>query len=290
MNPYNKFFLPVLLAFFHPSAEACLHFTESFTGKLKEGTKSVFLFHDGENAHMLVKTEISSESGQLPPEIAWVLPLPGLPSKYEEVDPGVFDELSSITVQSISSKGARGGSVERLKSASDTLKVHSTIVAGNYQIEPIEILQDGAAKPFNAWLKTRHFNPMPEKNQKYYLKKGAVFLAIRAKVHETSISFKPLHIVYKANHLSYPLKFTHDSRTFDLTLYIMKKDRKETHQLPYLTRMGSGQLTSSSGAPHLKSLMGTMKEGFITMYQGRGLNGPRAKLADLKEDPKIDIK
>ncbi len=284
-----RLFLVLLLA---PAAFGCLHFAQDYKGHLKEGTKVAFLFHDGKNAHLVLKTDIQADEGKLPPEVAWVLPFPSLPSKYEEVDAGVFDELSGLmaVVQKSNARGMWGA--KGIPASADAIKVHDVKTVGNYKIQPVEITGDGAAEPFNKWLEANHFNAMPFENQKQYLKKGAVFLAIRAKVDDTTMHFKPLHIVYKAEKLSFPLKFTHDTRTFDMQLYVFSPDRKGYRAgslaKSYLNDDGNAYYPAAGKAlPQLAKLLGK-KSGTIQRFDGKGLNADGKSLKALESDPVLD--
>ena len=69
---------------------ACIHVPRTYKGVVAENTKQALLFHDGANAHLIVDTNLQAKSGLLPEMMAWVIPLPSLPSHYEEADPCPF--------------------------------------------------------------------------------------------------------------------------------------------------------------------------------------------------------
>lgn len=267
-------------------AFACLHYDKNFKYKIKEGTKAALLFHDGKNAHLVVRTDVSIDGkGKLPGTLSWVMPFPSLPSKYEEVSENIFTDIEQILQGSLDWQGSRGyGGV-----GNKGIKVHETKIVGNYKIEPIEITSDTAGNEFNDWLTKRKLNPMPAENQKYYLKKGAVFLAITAKLGGTAAKLKPLHIVYKSDQLSFPMKFTHDTRVFDLDLYVIAgKLPVPLDYEPFYLELGPGQPfepTADKGQlKHLLKLVGKTK-GSLFKMTGRELNKGSKKLAALPADP-----
>lgn len=267
------------------TAFSCFHFPKNYVGALTEGRKEIVLFHDGKNAHMVIRTTLTSN--KFPKEIAWVLPFPSLPSKYEEIDGPFFEELNRILPDNNLGEGSFGeGRVALYKSSG--IKVHDAVVLGHYVIQPIEILKEGSGKELNAWLQKNKFTGMPYDNQKYYLRKGAAFLAIRMKMNRpasNTITSKPLHIVYVADKLTAPIKFTHDKRTFSLDLYIFsKKELKKDLTEQYLKPEPSARYKNEGNYPFVDSLIGQM-DGYLTRYKADSLNTEGRSLMKLKEDP-----
>lgn len=280
----------ILLSF--SMAWSCLHFPRTYRGKLTEGLQQVFLFRDGNNAHMVIRTNLHAD--KFPKEIAWVLPFPSLPSKYEEVDGPFFEELYRILPDdssegSFGGKGLRAG-FDKVKRPS-TIKVHEKVEVGSYQIQPIEILKDDSSKELSAWLTKNKFNPMPYKIQKPYLKKGATFLAIRMSMNQpgaNDLKSKPLHIIYKSKNLSMPIKFTHETRTFDLDVFVFSTNElKKEFDAYYFKRQGSAAYENKGLYPFLDEVIGK-KSGFISKYQADELNSANKKLAKLPDDPNFE--
>jgi hypothetical protein len=75
---------------------ACIHRPRNYKGVVTEKTKEALLFRAGKNVHLVIKTSLQSP-GTLPDTMAWVIPLPSLPSHYEEADPKLFPELFRLT-------------------------------------------------------------------------------------------------------------------------------------------------------------------------------------------------
>ncbi len=160
------------------SSVACLYFREGFDRKLfEEKAREVLMYHDGKLAHMIVK---SSYQGKLPDEMAWVLPLPSKPLKFEESDPEFFSELVRLGQASDSSGGSKSrGGLQKGGDMAKGIRVHEDVRLDGYKITPIEILSSDSGKILNNYLASKKFLGMPEDIQKPYLKKGAYFLVVQ---------------------------------------------------------------------------------------------------------------
>jgi len=274
-----------------PATNACLHFSKDYTGNLQEGLQEYFIYHDGENAHMIVRTELIAN--KFPKEIAWVLPFPTLPTKYQEDENVLFSEIYRHFPETESALGSNfgGGAKEKGITAAvpSGLRIREPIQAGGYTIQPIEILNDFAGNEFNTWLKKNKFNPMPLRNQKYYLKKGAVFLALRMQMnfpYGASLVAKPLHITYKSDQIAIPMKFTHDNRKFDLDIYVFsKKELNSDFSAQYLKKVHHVPYKNKHLSPFLDSLIGDKKEGWLTKISGERLNQKGKEISKIKNDP-----
>jgi hypothetical protein len=273
-------------------AVACLHFAKDYKDTIVEGKKEALSFHDGRLAHLVLRTQLSAQK-ELPKEVTWVLPFPSLPKSYQEVDPAVFEELHRVVPMLARVKGGQRGILRGTQSpeAYGGLKIHEAQIVGNYRIEPIEIVSKDpkTGGELNAWLMKRRFNTMPEHLQKLYLKKGAVFLAIRMKLQGSAASVKPLHVTYPSDHVSFPLKFTHDSRTFALDWYVFSRGALPRSPIAdnLLRYDNQGRYRPDRAAhPILTGLLGA-KQGTIARYSSELLNSEGRWLKDLADDPRF---
>lgn len=279
--------LLLLIVFATSNSIACLHYPTSNKIKITEGLQEFFVFHDGENAHMILRTHV--RSSQFPKEIAWVLPFPTLPAAYKEVDGPLFQELSQqfVSFESNSMQKGRGVTLGT-DGGGAGIKVHDQVQVGGFQIQPIEILKDTGGDELNTWLQKNRFNPMPVDKQKRYLKKGAAFLAIRMKMNkpgETDVLSRPLHVMYPATSIAVPMLFTHEGRTFDIDIYVFSaKEMKTDLSKLYLNRVGSVPYSWERARPMIENIVGDRK-GWITKYSGKELNSENRKLSQLKQDP-----
>ena len=145
-------------------------------GAVSEQEKLAFIFHDGQDAHLVLRTTLDSGSG-LPERMAWVIPISSLPSKYEEVSGELFEELwNLIPRRAPAPTGVPSPKGDAPKAApAPAIVVHEKQIVGSYQIQPIEILSESAGSELNAWLSKNGFGPVPAENQNLYLKKGVGF-------------------------------------------------------------------------------------------------------------------
>ena len=286
--------MPLLLAAPAPSASACIHVPRTYKGAVTEKTKEALLFHDGVNAHLIIRTNLSAASGKLPGMIAWVIPLPSLPSHYEEADPALFPELFRVTerAREESESHLRGMKTAGIPLAK-AIVVHPAQTIGSYQVQPVEILDPkNAGRELNRWLLANGFGSAPVQNQQYYLRRGAVFLCL--KIHGLSGGFsdiKPLHIIYKSDTLAMPLKFSTHSGAFNVELYVFTPHAINPRLLAASGLSGdtSVAIQSASDAARLWQIAGG-HSGFLTRFEGYGYNSSGLMVKDLKADPAIDLR
>ncbi len=285
-----------LVAYCAPPASACIHVPRTYKGVVTEKTKEALLFNDGANTHLIIRTNLHATSGTLPGTMAWVIPLPTLPSHYEEADPSLFPELFRVVETANEERESHLRMKGTLQTASATpsgILVHPMQMVGSYQVQPIEVLDPkNAGSELNSWLLANGFGAVPPANQQYYLKRGNVFLTL--KLHGLKGSFsdvKPLHIVYKSSVLSLPLKFSTHSGVFDVEMYAFTPGPLDRDLLKAdnLFADPSVKITDAPAAPLLWQLAGH-KRGYLTRYEGRDLNQPYNQVKSFASDPTIDLR
>jgi hypothetical protein len=277
----------------HAAALACIHPPAGFPGRLTEREKAAFLFHDGENAHLVIRTSVATDGAALPERMAWVIPFPALPSKYEEVDGELFSELARLIPRVRQRPApvatAKAAPAKMAKAEAPSIRVHAAETVGSYQVQPIEILSESAGSELNAWLVKNRFDPVSPHNQQYYLKKGAVFLTLRVeglKGQESGV--KPLHIVYRDDRMRLPLKFSGHSGVFDVRLYALTEQppaRKALEAYGLEVRDASYRMDDrfAERAPLAAKLVGA-RAGYLTEFIGLDYNLNRPVVA-MEEDP-----
>ena len=201
-------------------SKACLYFDRDYDRSLfKETEREALFFRDREGAvNLILKTGLQ---GKLPKKIAFVFPLPSVPISYKTTDPAVFADLRALLQRNQLRGSAEGlGRGKGIAVPSNAIQVLPTQQVDGYEIVPIKILRtDSAGDELNAWLGKQKFNTLPLAAQKPYLKPGAVFLAIRWSPKGADQELRPLWVRYRSDEMRFPLRFTHDDRTFDLRLY-----------------------------------------------------------------------
>jgi uncharacterized protein DUF2330 len=275
---------------------ACIHPPIDFQGRVAEGEKEALLFNDGQFAHLVVRTSLTS-SETLPGRMAWVIPLPSMPEKIDVVEPALFDELFFLTRPPRDSGGLnrpemKGESPLPAKAAAPGIRVHAERSVGEYTVQPVEILSESAGGELNAWLSANRFGTVPPENQRFYLKKGAAFLAV--KLHGlagNAAEMKPLHLAYPSPRAVLPLKFSTHSGQFDVTLYtVTAHEPPESMFAPYrLERRRSIALETDElrkSGPTLLKLLGE-RGGYLTRFHGVNYNRPGNEVAAFAEDPAI---
>ena len=276
-------------------AMACMHVPRTYKGTVTEKTKEALLFHDGVNAHLIIKTNLQASTGRLPDAVAWVIPLPSLPSHYEEADPALFKQMFQVVEtanQRREEEAAKSGpQPAATRSVRLGLLFHPTQIVGNYQIQPIEIRDaENSGAELNLWLAANGYGRFPAEDQKPYLKPGAVFLALKlCGLRGGFTDVKPLHIVYKADTLSFPLKLSARSGVFDVELYVFTPGPLDGSLLggSHLYADPSVPIAASADAPLLWQTTGG-QSGYLTRFEGDNFNVPQRSVLALAADPTID--
>lgn len=226
--------------------------------------------------------------------MAWVVPLPSLPSKYEEASAELFEELRALIPRNdprmaVPKSAPKDEKKAEAAKAAPQILVHEKQVVGSYQIQPIEILAESAGGELNAWLTKNGFSGVPPENQKHYLKKGAVFLALRVDgLKGAESELKPLHIVYRDDRLQLPLKFSTNSGVFDVRLYALTEQapsRKALEEFGLEVEGRSYEIGAGFGgrAPNVLKAVGD-RSGYVSEFRGAGYN-ERWRVTDWREDP-----
>jgi acetolactate decarboxylase len=271
---------------------ACPHVPPDYKFVVKETTKEALIYHDGVNAHLIIRTGFASE-GDFPKSMAWIIPLPSVPSSYKVEDPKLFRELFEWCEPLFERAYPRAGVVSfSLPPVVKGIKVHDTVMVGNYEISPIEILSPDAGTELNGWLGTHGFNTVSPELQKFYLHPGAAFLAIRLKDLQGRVTdLKPLHIVYKSDKAAFPLKFSSGSGQFDVFLYTLTPGPSSPERYWRYGFLGgiSSRLDDIKAEKKLKTFYKAVGRGgfYLTQYKVFGMN-PGRSLQYLQDDPGLE--
>ena len=283
-------------------ASACIHAPRGEQHRryaVTEKTKQALLFHDGENAHLVIKTSLEAASQSegtmsLPPFMAWVIPLPSLPSKYEEADSQLFKQLYEAT-EPQKGFGCVGRSEEEAMpvtggiNSAPAIKVHATELVGDYEITPVEMLTHDAGDALNEWLVKNGFGKVPKENQAFYVSKGVVFLALKIKkLSGVFADLKPLHIVYKSDKAMLPLKFSTHSGTFDVMLWTFTGQPLPQGEFQdyYLKSQGITKHVKRGQVWALDKISAG-SSGYLQRFQGYSINASYRPVKNFNADPSL---
>ncbi len=208
-----------------------------------------------------------------------------VPLDYKESDPKIFEVLfKRVTPIPL-------GMTPR---SSIGLVFHEKKFVGKYEIQPIELKDYSTGKELLDWFNANGFKTK-NKDIGYYLKHHYAYLAIKINdLNDKKIELKPLHIIYKSNELSVPLKFDSLSGVFDVNLYFLTQKK-----ITDLQMFDSKQLSLDGEWAFLTPIefdpikAGLEKEnlpkGYLYQFKGKAINSTYNQLKDWTEDPSIKI-
>ncbi|MEM6956310.1 MAG: DUF2330 domain-containing protein [Myxococcota bacterium] len=204
-------------------AEACLHLGQDGTIS-QSGQHGLILFKDGVE-HLVLGVDARLED-TTPDKLAWVVPVPNVPDKYETVEGPLFQELHRW-VRLEETSGLRvadvGGGAAR-----DPLRVLRATRAGPYLIQPIQGKGPAAAAAMNGWMTREGFQPIPDETLRYYIERNWTFLAVRVVPNDEGFSQReglpPLHMAFAAERPVYPLKLSTHMGRYAVRIYLVTED------------------------------------------------------------------
>ncbi|MDB5103015.1 MAG: hypothetical protein JWP91_704 [Fibrobacteres bacterium] len=276
---------------------ACVHQPRDYPGRLGSKVQEWLYYREGGKVHLITNQRIASDR-ELPKEIAWVIPLPAVPTEYNEEKDNLFPILFRAT-EILARSVPRSDGIATL-SAQPSFIVHEKVFAGRYEIQALEVVDTAAGGEINDWLYSNGYAKVPQAGLKYYLRPKHCFLAIKVKgLQGKDETIKPLHIVYAAETATLPLKFFANAGTFDAYVYVIRpvpvpnRDPKGSADLEAFRIGRSGGLAILSQELRARlDLRGLPKDSLeIIRYLGSRLNGEGAgAIKDWDRDPVIDLR
>lgn len=219
-------------------AHACMHpfAADNSRTRIKQlGQQALVLFHDGVE-ELILKVDYAFDAdtyeGSAPASLAWVVPVPSIPSHYSAEEDGLFTVLDewvgledirlSRMRSAMSAGGSAGPSVRR-----SPLELLPTVVVGPYAIQPIRAQGAGAGQALNEWMREHSFAEIPDETMQHYIARRWTFLAVRASADDSlgaTGSLPPLSIRFATDRPVYPLKFSTHMGTFPVRAYLITAD------------------------------------------------------------------
>ena len=272
-----------------PISISCIHVIDA-PYPVKEDRKEALLFEKDGLSHLVVRTRISSP--ELPRSLAWVIPTPRFPEVVKEESAELFPQLYKLIpdrIQVTPTIYQFIPSCSTLPMRDQAIVVHQPQSTEHYTTQVIEIRADNASEALNAWLVKNGFSPVPEQNQLHYLKPGQAFVCIKIrKLPEgTAAQIPPVHLAWRGDSASLPLKFSTHSGQFDVDLYLLSNSPLSARQFsPWRFRnVGSAPVAGSAVEQELQRLAG--HHSILTRYHAKGLNQAGNEVSTLKDDPQI---
>lgn len=159
-------------------------------------------------------------------ELAWVVPVPTVPTSYRQEEDQCFKELDDLLpiYKYMAIGGGFGGSSDKgEKHQERSLLVYPSQITGDYAITPLRVLGKEGIAALKEWLEAYDFAPMSEQALKYYADNNWTFLAIKVKAREmktgASQTLHPLHVTFRSSKIVFPMKMAEGK--VSATLFIM---------------------------------------------------------------------
>jgi hypothetical protein len=193
----------------------------------QRGQQAIIIHHDGREELII---EVDYQSAQAPPSLAWVIPLPSIPDRYEITSPTLFEEMEQAAELNWGHVGCRSrGPAQQsapIPTSIPALNLLEVVAVGPYTIQPIQASGELGLAALGRWMTDNGFSEIPEEELAYYIQRQWVFLAVRATPPEggemgTAGALPPLHISFLTSAIVYPLKLSAHMGVFPVTLYVL---------------------------------------------------------------------
>ncbi len=162
-----------------PPAEACLHPAGSGAKPVTQSGQQAIVLHDGKVEDLILRVDYE---GLDAPSLAWVVPVPAVPTRYEALEPGLFDEVGRWV--NLRREPARRPRSRRKRdgptpASTPALTLLPEVKVGPFQIQPIKAQGPQAAAELNGWMTENGFAAIPDASLAYYVERSWTFLAIK---------------------------------------------------------------------------------------------------------------
>lgn len=222
-------------------ADACLHPESEFKYPIKAGAQRGLIYFDDGYQHMIVRPgymvegeglKVKNDAVEGFTSLAWVIPLPSLPDRYEEADEDIFGELEKFTkAESTEDSNSDSRRDAKLGKADWGAEFLEPVKVGSYTIQPVKAHGELGGLELNGWLKDNKFGAIDESVLAYYIKKDWYWLAVKLENKAglpASGNVKPLHMGFKTETPIYPLKIQQGRGALDLELWVISRNEIDT--------------------------------------------------------------
>ena len=222
-----------------PITEACLHASGGAQSKetwVKQTNQTALILFDGARQELILSADYYSADPLK--SIAWILPIPALPTRYETASTELFPALNKWArlkrkPRLLRAKGKGRPTVKSSRRRRPLIRLAEPAQVGPYQIQPIQASGVEALTTLNKWMESNGFAALPEEGLKYYLERSWTFLAIKvdpSKDVETLSSkggLQPLRVSFPSERVIFPLKFSTHMGEFSARIYVLSSVKFE---------------------------------------------------------------
>jgi hypothetical protein len=206
---------------------ACIHAYAPQPVAVGQTKQTALLIHQDGVEDLIINVGYRAEA---PVErLAWVLPVPNVPTRYRTADSALFDELYSWVELQRKPPLPRGLRTLSTSSAQAVgLTVLDSVRTGPYQIQPLQATGDAGIAALTTWMTSNGFTPIPREQLSYYVERRWTFLAVRidsvSEKLDAEGGLPPLHVRFASEQAVYPLKLSTHMGEFPVRLYLVTKE------------------------------------------------------------------
>ncbi len=212
--PHHSFSLALLLLW-SPSALACMHAAGKNTKPVVQAGQEAIIFHAAGVQDLLIKAA-PADAGD--GALAWVLPVPSVPTLYKAVGAAAFDQLHRQVA--LMRQGPQPRSRSAAKSAGSAIRLLPAAQAGPFVIQPIQGAGPKASVALNEWMSSNGFAQIPAAGLDYYVRRGWTFLAVKLSPNRGKATLPALHLRFESERAVYPLKLSTHGGVFAARIYL----------------------------------------------------------------------
>lgn len=194
------------------SARACVHAAHAAATPVTQKGQRILVVHDGKAQTTVV--QIDYEVGKGLADLAMVLPVPSVPTRYETGDPKLFAALEAwvpLERQEPQPRARAAGSKALLAAVEPpAIELLAPVKTGPYTIQPIKARGSAGAKAVNTWLTDNSYAPIPDEALGYYIDQEWAFLAVKTSPADGELAktgaLPPLSFSFPSDRIVVPLK------------------------------------------------------------------------------------
>ncbi|MEM6992057.1 MAG: DUF2330 domain-containing protein [Myxococcota bacterium] len=278
-------------------ARACVHATRIAAKPVTQKGQHLLVVHDGKAQTTVLQVDYAS--GEALTDVAMVLPVPSVPSRYETGDAKLFAALDSWSPlareqpqpRAKSKNGAHAAAVAQ----DEPLELLEPVKTGPYEIQPMKAKGAEGAAAVGKWLTDNGYNPIPADALGYYVSQEWAFLAVKTNAGKaglgTSGALPPLSYTFETDRVVVPLKLEAQG-VLPVRIYMVSTRAHKDEDFADANAKGF-EVAGSKGLPHLRGAggpslalntkvgafaIGTAPAELASVFKGAGITAPELHL------------